>query len=324
MKILCWNVRGLGSLRTVRRLQHMLKNYRPQIVFFMETKLNTNRMERVRRQCGFFNGIDVPAEGFRGGLSLGWNGGHLVNLKSLSKNHIDVEIQEDEEKPRWRFMGFYGASEVRNKAETWDLLRRLGGNNSLPWLVGGDFNDILYAHEKKGCLSREEARMEAFRRTLEECLLEDIERGRILERNIRERIDGCVARDTWFQIFPNYSLRHLSYSFSDHCPLLVETKDGRRGKNPSRFHFESWWVLEESYEEEIKKLWEKSSGSYFNRMTALANGLKVWAGKMQFKHKGEVQRLNKRLEELNDNERSEGNFAELMDVKLHLNMEMDK
>ncbi|KAA3476683.1 Endonuclease/exonuclease/phosphatase [Gossypium australe] len=52
-------------------------------------------------------------------------------------------------------------------------------------------------------------------------------------------------------------------------------------------------------------------------MTTLANGLK-------FKHKGEVQRLNRRLEELNGDESLEGMLAELMEVKLHLNMEMDK
>ncbi|KAA3468511.1 endonuclease/exonuclease/phosphatase family protein [Gossypium australe] len=97
----------------------------------------------------FFNGIEVSAEGSRGGLSLGWNGSHLVRLKSFSKNHIDVEVQEDESKPRWRFTGFYGATDFRNKGETWALLPRLGENNSLPWMVGGDFNEILYTNEKK-------------------------------------------------------------------------------------------------------------------------------------------------------------------------------
>ncbi|KAA3469666.1 Exo_endo_phos domain-containing protein [Gossypium australe] len=100
-------------------------------------------MENVRRQCGFFNGVDVPADGTRG----------LVTLKSSSKNHIDVEFQEEEGNPRWKYTG---------------------KNNSLLWLVGDDFNDILFASEKQGRLLRDEARMEAFRRTLEECHLEDI------------------------------------------------------------------------------------------------------------------------------------------------------
>ncbi|MBA0760111.1 hypothetical protein Gotri_022889, partial [Gossypium trilobum] len=42
----------------IRRLQHMLEIYNPQIIFLMETKLNSDRMERVRKHCGFSNGID--------------------------------------------------------------------------------------------------------------------------------------------------------------------------------------------------------------------------------------------------------------------------
>lgn len=36
----------------------------------------------------------------------------------------------------------------------------------VPWLVGGDFNDILFANEKQGVILIEEARMEAFRQNL--------------------------------------------------------------------------------------------------------------------------------------------------------------
>ncbi|KAA3463501.1 reverse transcriptase [Gossypium australe] len=175
--------------------------------------------------------------------------------------------------------------------------------------------------------------MKDFRRTLEDCLLEDIgfsgpwftwERGRILDRNIRERIDRCVATDSWSQIFPNYSLRHLLHSFSDHCPLLAETEDGRRRSNTPHFCFESWWVLEDSCEKEVKKLWEDSSGPYLNRMKSLTQGLKAWVDRMKFSHKGTAHRLNRRIEELNDEERSKETLVELMEVKLHLNMEMDK
>lgn len=59
-----------------------------------------------------------------------------------------MEILEEKGTPRWRFTGFYEAPDVKDKAVTWDLLRRLGRNNSLQWLVGGDFNDILFANEK--------------------------------------------------------------------------------------------------------------------------------------------------------------------------------
>ncbi|KAA3473268.1 reverse transcriptase [Gossypium australe] len=238
-------------------------------------------MERVRTRCGFFNGIDVAAEGSRGGLSLGWNRGQLVNLKSFSKSHIDVEIQE-EENPQWRFTGFYGSPEVRNKAETWDQLRQLGGTTGyLGWL------EFTW------------------------------ERGRILERNIRERIDRGVATNSWLQNFLNYLLRHLPHSFSDHCPLLIEMEVERKGRISSRFRFESWWVLEETCEEEIRKLWEESSGPYLNHMRYLATRLKAWG-------KNYSSNTRVKYKELNDEEISEETLAEILEVKLHLNMEMDK
>ncbi|KAK5845316.1 hypothetical protein PVK06_001487 [Gossypium arboreum] len=252
MKIYCWNVRGLGSLRAVRRFQHMVKLHHPQIVFFMETKLDTSSMEGVRRRCGFCYRVDVPADGSQGLLSIGWNGGQLVALKSFSKIHIDVENQEE-----LSSVAFYGF--------LWSLRC-------------GDFNDILFAHGKRWGLPWEEDRMEAFRRTLDACQLVDIgfsrlwftwERGRIMDRNIRERLD-------------------------------------------------------KSYEEMIKKLWNVSSGSFLNRMSILALGLKDWARRIKHKRMREVQRLSRRLEELNCEDRSEGNLEELIEVKLHLNMEMDK
>ncbi|KAA3467370.1 reverse transcriptase [Gossypium australe] len=88
-------------------------------------------MEKVRRTCGYVNGIDVGAKGSRGGLSLGWKDDISISLKSFSKAHIDVEVV------------------VENKPE-------LKESNDLPWLVLGDFNEVIYSFEKRGGRLREE------------------------------------------------------------------------------------------------------------------------------------------------------------------------
>ncbi|KAA3460676.1 nucleolin-like [Gossypium australe] len=66
MKIISWNVRGLGQSRTVKRLKNKLRYIQPQILFLMETKVTSRKMESIRRRCGFMNGIDVDAVGSRG------------------------------------------------------------------------------------------------------------------------------------------------------------------------------------------------------------------------------------------------------------------
>ncbi|GMI93033.1 hypothetical protein HRI_002972600 [Hibiscus trionum] len=109
MKLLSWNVRGLGKPRTVGRLKQKLREEGPSIIFFMETKVKDSKMAGIRRKCGFSNGIDVSAIGRSGGLSMGWKSSCIVSLRSYSKNHIDVLINDDSDGLQWRCTGFYGA-----------------------------------------------------------------------------------------------------------------------------------------------------------------------------------------------------------------------
>ncbi|GMI78310.1 hypothetical protein HRI_001500300 [Hibiscus trionum] len=95
MKFFCWNVRGLGKLRAVNRLNNVLRGANPQILFLMETKLDKRRMKKVRRKCGFIFGIDIPSTGTSGELSIGWKPDCDVSLRSYSRSHIDIEIKED-------------------------------------------------------------------------------------------------------------------------------------------------------------------------------------------------------------------------------------
>ncbi|MBA0765441.1 hypothetical protein Gotri_014638 [Gossypium trilobum] len=82
-----------GGPRANRTLQQMLKLHNLQVIFFLETKLDLIKMERVCRKGRFLHGIDVPAEGSRVGLNLGWRLEIDISLRSFSNNHVDVVIQ---------------------------------------------------------------------------------------------------------------------------------------------------------------------------------------------------------------------------------------
>ncbi|KAA3485417.1 reverse transcriptase [Gossypium australe] len=249
MKTICWNVRGLGSPRAVRRLRYLCKQQNPHIVFLMETKLNQKRMESVRRRCSFSSGFEIEAEGSRGGLCLAWKDDIVVTLRSYSKWHIDALLWEGSIQKEWRFTGFYGSPYSKERNSVWSLLKRLSQGNSYPWLVAGDFNEILYSFEKSGGVSQEQKRMEAFRDTLEECKLSDIgysgmrytwERGNLPETNIRERLDRGVTNEEWLLLFSMGNIQYLPFSSSDHCPILLNTDIPTILTRHRSFLFEAW------------------------------------------------------------------------------------
>jgi hypothetical protein len=53
---------------------------------------------------------------------------------------------------RGRFTGVYGEAHTEFKFKTWDLLEasHMEDGDHLPWLCAGDFNEILFHHEKEG------------------------------------------------------------------------------------------------------------------------------------------------------------------------------
>ena len=70
MSILSWNCRGLGNPHTVRDLCRLVKVKKPSLVFLMETKLRSVRMESIKAILGFDCVFTVDCVGRSGGLAL--------------------------------------------------------------------------------------------------------------------------------------------------------------------------------------------------------------------------------------------------------------
>ncbi|KAA3470307.1 reverse transcriptase [Gossypium australe] len=148
----------------------------------------------------------------------------------------------------------------------WRIAMKGSHTQELPWLVRRDLNEITYGFEKVGGLPRDERRMEAFRRVLEDCQLIDMGwSGNLPETNVKERLDRGVANVEWMGLFPCAMFQHLPHSFSDHCPLFIRTDQGTYDLARMRFHFEALWVMEDSFEGVVGNIWESTSGDLLNK-----------------------------------------------------------
>lgn len=167
MKILSWNCRGLNSARAVRELLDIQKCYKPDVFFLSETHLSRVKAEKLRKHLGCDQLIIHESDGRGGGLVLLWRNDLTIREVEVTPNYIDVIIQDGVE---WRLTGIYGEPRWDQKERTWAALRSIKSNVNEPWIVIGDFNEILYNHEKEGGQPRSQRQLQAFHDALAECV----------------------------------------------------------------------------------------------------------------------------------------------------------
>ena len=85
----------------------------------------------------------------RGGVALFWSDDVDLRIRSMGNRFIAFEVKESS-RDFWRGTGIYGWSESGYKWRTWNLIKELAGDLGAPWLLAGDFNEILFEAEKKG------------------------------------------------------------------------------------------------------------------------------------------------------------------------------
>jgi exonuclease III len=153
MSVLSWNCRGLGNPVTVRDLNRLVKEKKPDLVFLMETKMNNKKCDFIRIKLGFDYSFCVDCVGRSGGLLLLWRNDLNVIIQTYSRRHISAIIDCNGVNSDWRFTGFYGHPITATRKESWDLLRHLHTFQPTPWLCTGDFNEIINLSEKRVLVS---------------------------------------------------------------------------------------------------------------------------------------------------------------------------
>jgi hypothetical protein len=71
----------------------MVKEKQPNLVFFMETKLQASKMEILRVKLGFGSVFVVHSVGCSGGLALMWREDACVDIQNYSRRHINAIVQ---------------------------------------------------------------------------------------------------------------------------------------------------------------------------------------------------------------------------------------
>ncbi|KAL5576765.1 hypothetical protein UlMin_018464 [Ulmus minor] len=329
MNCLVWNVRGLGNQQAFRSLQRLIADEDPSLVFLCETKLVARQCQNMRSQLGFDGCYVQDSIGRKGGLILLWKSPMMAEVLSSSMGHIDAVISHDQR--CWRKF-------------SWRLLEKLSTQlelSHLPWLIGGDFNEILLENEKEGGRLRPLQQMRDFHDLLIFCGLKDLsfsgEKYTWINKQdesifIQARLDKYVGDMAWRTLFPRSSISNLSFYHSDHRAIKVTLggssvwvrKSASRG-NSRCFHFEEIWAMDEECRELVETVWKSSEarmgvGSTMDRLQDCAKSTNEWGYKKYGSIRREISELQKKIE----GRKTDSSYASSLEEILEMEKQLER
>uniref|UniRef100_A0A803Q0A1 Reverse transcriptase domain-containing protein n=1 Tax=Cannabis sativa TaxID=3483 RepID=A0A803Q0A1_CANSA len=251
---------------------------------------------------------EAPRIGLSGGLMLLWKDN--VNVKLLHFGHTFFNcFMAFEDGPSFHFTAFYGAPAAQDRHASWTLLNRLVDSAPLqPWLVIGDFNEILSNADKEGGPLRNELLMADFRSSFDHCHLTDTPfegdaftwiKSRTAATSLKEHLDWCFINNLWDNVFVVPHIVHLDYFHSNHraiaAVITAHNAPAQQFKCKRRFRFEKLWLADAKSRDIISQCWlhqpsHTSIDNVLHNLDSCATNLQKW-------HIGKYGRMKKTIAE---------------------------
>ncbi|XP_060200560.1 uncharacterized protein LOC132628814 [Lycium barbarum] len=135
----------MTSKGALERLTKVVKLYNIDFVALQEPFFKSNKVDKFRRRLGFDHAISNS----HSKVWIFWNTNIVCSV--ISKTRQQVTLQVDWQ--RSTYMSWitivYARSRANKRKHLWQKLRDLNSIIDGPWVIGGDFNSIMEAEEKK-------------------------------------------------------------------------------------------------------------------------------------------------------------------------------
>ncbi|XP_028089100.1 uncharacterized protein LOC114289558 [Camellia sinensis] len=286
MKVLLWNCRGAASPHFRRHFFTLVNEYHPHLVILTETRVGGTRGKTLSENLGFSNVHISDPIGFAGGIWLLWNDLEIAcEVLLTTEQEIHAWIKVPSNPSPWLLSAIYASPHYNHRCILWDNLMLLSATHSSPWLMLGDFNEILTSADKFGGRALQPHRARRFQECIDECGMIDLGFAgprftwtnlRSTGALIRERLDRCWCNNSWQLLYPETKVLHLPRVHSDHCPILLDTDPSSTLRPTRPFRFETIWFSDPSIFSVIKNSWHDNTLPFSTCVNLFVANVKLW------------------------------------------------
>ncbi|KAK9904622.1 hypothetical protein M0R45_000540 [Rubus argutus] len=263
MRILYWNLRGIANDPTQNALKGFVRDQCPEILCISEPFVSLDsipcsfwRMMNLVAICTNDRGSSIPNLWVFCKPAL-WP---LVRVLYVTDQQVTLQVMLDS--VNCIITAVYARTSVVGHRKLWnDLVEVKGRFVSGPWLVFGDFNAVLGAHEGGAGICR--LSCEEFQAMSDICELVHVNtkgaeftwvRRRGLRGNVESRLDRSLANLEWLDIWERFDCCTLTRTCSDHHPLLMSFSKSS-GARHSLFRFQKMWLQHADFHGFVKQSW---------------------------------------------------------------------
>ena len=145
--------------------------------------------------------------------------------------HTFVQVCASNPDSVWLFSAIYANPHHSTHLHIWEDLASFASYHSVPWLLAGDFNDILNDHENFSCFPPNRNRIAHFNNLLNKCNLLDLGfngphftwTNKRNNRLVMKRLDRALCNPGWHLLFKETTVLHLPKTSFDHHPILINS-----------------------------------------------------------------------------------------------------
>ncbi|XP_074290286.1 uncharacterized protein LOC141617016 [Silene latifolia] len=187
---------------------------------------------------------------------------YVVNIVDMEAQFIHLKVKELVTANEFFVTYVYGFNKIEERVPLWDALVRIAVVE--PWIVLGDFNNVMYLDEKIG-LPVKDAEVLPFQNTVELCDLQDIKcTGSFFTWNNKQpsatrvfsRIDRVLVNKGWCDKWPDYFAYYAPEGDYDHCPCFITDGDTHMSRKKP-FKFYNMWTGVNEFAEILKNGWNR-------------------------------------------------------------------
>ncbi|XP_062093615.1 uncharacterized protein LOC133799633 [Humulus lupulus] len=213
-----------------REIKHLILSKNVGLVSLLETKVKNKNMGSLYTSLFYgwcFTNNNPWID--KGRIIVAWNlNVYSLDIRLCTTKLIHCLIKVPNRAGSFLITFVYGFNDELSRDQLWKDMHELAISIAAPWMVIGDFNEILSLHEKIG------------KKTAEE--------------KIYSKIDRAMVNSQWTDYFPNSEAIFLPEGIFDHSPVLVHfSLEFTMEKKPFRYF--RMWKEAPSYADKIQTSW---------------------------------------------------------------------